>query len=84
MVGLAAGLLLSAADAVITKAYAPILLFGAVGGALIGRLVGAFGRSPCVSHPEPDTTATPCLSMRGQPFSSPPGVVAEWLKAPVC
>ena len=32
-VGLAAGLLLSAADAVITKAYVPILALGAVGGA---------------------------------------------------
>ena len=41
--GLSAGLLLSAADAVITRAYAPILVFGAVGGALIGWLVGRFG-----------------------------------------
>ena len=41
--GLSAGLLLSAADAVITKAYAPILVLGAVGGALIGWLVGRFG-----------------------------------------
>jgi hypothetical protein len=43
-IGLAVGLLLSAADAVITKAYAPILILGAVGGALIGWLVGRFGR----------------------------------------
>jgi len=43
-VGLAIGLLLSIADAVITKAYAPILVFGAIGGALIGWLVGRFGR----------------------------------------
>jgi hypothetical protein len=43
-VGLAAGLLLSAADAVITKSYAPILILGGVGGALIGWLVGRFGR----------------------------------------
>ncbi|HET6231818.1 MAG TPA: hypothetical protein VFE05_17210 [Longimicrobiaceae bacterium] len=42
-VGLALGLLLSAADAVITKAYAPILVLGALGGALIGWLVGRFG-----------------------------------------
>ena len=42
-VGLAAGLLLSAADAVITKAYAPILVLGAVGGAVIGWIVGRFG-----------------------------------------
>src|SRR5215213_11608836 len=32
-IGLAIGILLSAADAVITKAYAPILVLGAVGGA---------------------------------------------------
>jgi hypothetical protein len=43
-IGLAAGLLLSAADAVITKAYAPILVLGAVGGAIIGWIVGRFGR----------------------------------------
>ena len=42
-VGLAVGLLLSLADAVITKAYAPILVLGAVGGAIIGWLVGRFG-----------------------------------------
>jgi hypothetical protein len=42
--GLAVGILLSAADAVITKAYAPILILGAVGGALIGWIVGRFGR----------------------------------------
>ena len=41
--GLIVGLLLSAADAVITKAYAPILVLGAVCGALIGWLVGRFG-----------------------------------------
>ena len=43
-IGLALGLLLSAADAVITKAYAPILILGALGGAVIGWLVGRFGR----------------------------------------
>ncbi len=42
--GLAAGLLLSVADAVITKSYAPILVLGAVGGTVIGWLVGRFGR----------------------------------------
>lgn len=41
--GLAVGLLLSAADAVITRAYAPILLLGSLGGALIGWLVGRYG-----------------------------------------
>ena len=44
VIGLVAGLLLSAADAVITKAYAPILVLGAFGGALIGWIVGRFGR----------------------------------------
>lgn len=44
LTGLATGLLLSAADAAITKAYAPILLFGAIGGAVIGWVVGRFGR----------------------------------------
>ena len=41
--GLAMGLLLSVADAIITKAYAPIIVFGAIGGALIGWIVGRFG-----------------------------------------
>jgi hypothetical protein len=44
LIGLVAGLLLSLADAVITKAYAPILVFGAIGGAVIGWLVGRFGQ----------------------------------------
>ena len=43
-IGLAGGVLLSAADAVITKAYAPILVFGALGGATIGWIVARFGR----------------------------------------
>ena len=43
-IGLVTGILLSAADAVITKAYAPILVLGALGGAVIGWLVGRFGR----------------------------------------
>lgn len=41
--GLIAGVLLSAADAVITRAYLPILGLGALGGAVIGWLVGRFG-----------------------------------------
>lgn len=44
LVGLSTGVLLSAADAVITKAYTPILVLGALGGAAIGWLVGRFGR----------------------------------------
>ena len=43
-IGLAAGVLLSAADAVITKAYVPLLLIGALGGSVIGWAVGQFGR----------------------------------------
>ena len=42
--GVGTGLLLSAADAVITKTYVPILLLGALGGGAIGWLVGRFGR----------------------------------------
>jgi hypothetical protein len=44
LIGLAVGLLLSLADAIITKAYAPILLFGAIGGAVIGWIVEKWGR----------------------------------------
>lgn len=43
-IGFATGILLSAADAVITKAYGPILIFGALGGGVIGWLVGRFGK----------------------------------------
>ena len=43
IIGVAVGLLLSAADAVITKAYVPILVLGAIGGAVIGGVVGRFG-----------------------------------------
>src|SRR3954468_232848 len=43
LIGLVTGVLLSAADAVITKAYAPILILGALGGAVIGWMVGRFG-----------------------------------------
>ena len=44
MLGLAMGILLSVADAVITKAYVPILILGAMGGTLIGWIVERFGR----------------------------------------
>ena len=43
-VGLFFGLLLSIPDALITKAYAPIVGMGAVGGTIIGVIVGRFGR----------------------------------------
>lgn len=43
LIGLGVGLLISLADAIITKAYAPILILGAVGGAVIGWIVGKYG-----------------------------------------
>jgi hypothetical protein len=43
LTGLMIGLLLSLADAIITKAYAPIIILGAVGGTLIGWIVQRFG-----------------------------------------
>lgn len=43
MSGLVIGLLLSLADAIITKAYDPIIVLGAVGGTLIGWIVQRFG-----------------------------------------
>ena len=43
-VGLTFGLLLSIPDAIITKAYAPILGMGIIGGAIIGVIIGKFGR----------------------------------------
>jgi hypothetical protein len=44
IIGVVAGVLLSAADAVITRAYVPILALGALGGGVIGWLVERFGR----------------------------------------
>jgi hypothetical protein len=44
-VGLFFGLLLSLPDAIITKAYAPILLLGWAGGVVIGGLIHG-GRQP--------------------------------------
>src|SRR5216684_2799286 len=43
-VGLFFGLLLSIPDAIITKAYAPIIGMGAVGGTVIGAIISRFGR----------------------------------------
>jgi hypothetical protein len=43
LVGLVFGLLLSAPSAIITKAWAPILGMGAVGGVVIGLIVQHFG-----------------------------------------
>jgi hypothetical protein len=42
--GLLIGVLLSLPDAIITKAYAPILVLGAVGGLIIGLIVGKWGQ----------------------------------------
>lgn len=42
-IGAGIGLLLSLPDAIITKAYAPIVVFGVIGGAAIGWVVGRFG-----------------------------------------
>ena len=44
LVGLVIGLLLSLPDAIITKAYAPIIGLGVLGGTIIGFMVGRFGR----------------------------------------
>ena len=41
--GLVFGILLSLPDAIITKAFAPILILGAVGGLIIGLIVGKWG-----------------------------------------
>lgn len=43
LVGLVFGLLLSIPDAIITKAYAPIIGMGAIGGTVIGFVVSRFG-----------------------------------------
>jgi hypothetical protein len=43
LIGLVVGLLVSAPDAVVTKAYAPILGVGAIGGAIIGWIVRRWG-----------------------------------------
>jgi hypothetical protein len=43
-VGLCFGLLLSIPDALITKAYGPIIGMGAVGGTIVGVIIGRFGR----------------------------------------
>jgi len=42
--GLFFGLLLSIPDAIITKAYAPIIGMGALGGIIIGVIIGRFGQ----------------------------------------
>jgi len=44
LVGAGIGILISAADAVITKAYLPILILGALGGGIVGEVVTRWGR----------------------------------------
>jgi hypothetical protein len=43
LAGLVFGLLLSIPDAIITKAYGPIIGMGAIGGTVIGFIVSRFG-----------------------------------------
>ena len=43
ILGAAVGLLVSIPDAIVTKAYAPILIMGTLGGAAIGYVVQRFG-----------------------------------------
>lgn len=42
--GMVFGLLLSLADAIITRVYVPILVLGALGGAIIGAIVSKWGQ----------------------------------------
>ena len=44
VLGLVVGILLSLPDAIITKAYVPIMVFGAIGGTAIGWIVTTYGR----------------------------------------
>ena len=44
LAGLLLGILLSLPDAIITKAFAPIVASGAVGGLIIGWIAARFGR----------------------------------------
>jgi hypothetical protein len=48
LVGLTFGLLLSVPEAIITKAWAPIIGMGAAGGTLIGVAVGYWGVAPAL------------------------------------
>ncbi len=41
--GVLFGLLLSLSDAIITKAYAPIIGLGIIGGLIIGLIIGVWG-----------------------------------------
>lgn len=43
LIGVVVALLISASDAIITKAYGPVLTLGVVGGAVVGFVVGRWG-----------------------------------------
>jgi|SRR5215203_1523007 len=47
--GLIFGLLISLPDAIITKAYAPILISGIIGGAIIGFIIGRWSSNTAAS-----------------------------------
>jgi hypothetical protein len=47
--GLIFGLLISLPDAIITKAYAPILISGIIGGAIVGFVVDRWGSNTAAS-----------------------------------
>ena len=42
--GMVLGILLSLPEAIVTKAYVPILVIGSAGGAAIGWIIASFGR----------------------------------------
>jgi len=46
LVGLVFGLLLSLPDAIVSKAYAPILIVGAIGGTVIGGILHGWSTRP--------------------------------------
>ena len=46
LIGLVFGVLLSLPDAIVTKAYAPILIVGAIGGTLIGGILRGWSPRP--------------------------------------
>jgi hypothetical protein len=43
LVGIIVALLISASDAIVTKAYVPVLALVAIGGAVVGFIVGRWG-----------------------------------------